>query len=60
MVGCGVLKMQTKTFKKTLTTQEINFKKMNKWKKNYKYGSNEVFQMSQNLQIVNKTRQDAI
>ncbi len=59
----GVLwcvEVQTKTFKRTLTTQEINFKQMNKWKKNCKQGSNQKLQMSQNLQIINKTRQNVI
>jgi hypothetical protein len=29
-----------------------------KWKANYKHGSNQVFQMSQNLHTINKTRQN--
>ncbi len=49
---CGVLwcvEVQTKTFKRTSITHQINFKQVNKWKTNYKHGSNQVLQMSQNL-----------
>jgi hypothetical protein len=46
---CGLLscvEVQTKTFKKTLTTHRINFPQVSKKKENWKHNSNHVFQMS--------------